>query len=398
MKNPFINNNCRKSIKNKAFEEPKGTLAKALLCVLVIFTLFYYLFAYIFMSLNYQNLSSLILLLSVICVFPLIINYINLFMLNSKDEMFEFKDLFKNPSRAFKGAFLLLILLTIYLIGKLIFSYIPFIGYFLYLVFTIILMPLFIITPMVFLDNDIDIKDSFIESWKLLKGNRMKFYGFLFSFIPWFILGAITLGLLYFWIVPYVMISFTYLYIEIKKPEFKKEERLSDLGVVLITIIVFVLFLISSFVNIPQSFNNFVNTIFNYQIIENKGEYKLSYNETLIATYDVPKGYKKANQTKYTTTFIGKNNIVLYTVYLSDVDKVISLDKKTAKKLENVNDQEFTLKLKGQTLKGYEYTVSDSEKNIIVYYPKGSITIAVTLSSRDLSIDKKDIKEFIKIY
>ena len=251
---------------------------------------------------------------------------------------------------------------------------------------------------MVFLDNDIDIKDSFIESWKLLKGNRMKFYGFLFSFIPWFILGAITLGLLYFWIVPYVMISFTYLYIEIKKPEFKKEERLSDLGVVLITIIVFVLFLISSFVNIPQSFNNFVNTIFNYQIIENKGEYKLSYNETLIATYDVPKGYKKANQTKYTTTFIGKNNIVLYTVYLSDVDKVISLDKKTAKKLENVNDQEFTLKLKGQTLKGYEYTVSDTEKNIIVYYPKGSITIAVTLSSRDLSIDKKDIKEFIKIY
>ena len=129
-----------------------------------------------------------------------------------------------------------------------------------------------------------------------------------------------------------------------------------------------------------QSFNNFVNTIFNYQIIENKGEYKLSYNETLIATYDVPKGYKKANQTKYTTTFIGKNNIVLYTVYLSDVDKVISLDKKTAKKLVK--------KIKE------EYATSSNDIEIVVNVQKNEVKDKYLVSTTFLN-PKRNYRDII---
>ena len=113
--------------------------------------------------------------------------------------------------------------------------------------------------PFIFLDNtNISMKEFISKSLKLVTKKRILFYSLIFSFTIWFILGFITLGILYLWLIPYIFISIAYLYLNLKEEKtFKEEKALSNN----IIIIMFLLFVITtnviSFIIYPENFNDF---------------------------------------------------------------------------------------------------------------------------------------------
>lgn len=399
-------NNNRKTIKQKALEEPKGILAKTLLCVLVVCSLINLFIITLFnvLNYNYENvlLNSAITALNLILFSPLILGYINLFLMNSKDEIIVFSDLFQKPKRAFKYTFVFSLLLIVYLFITNIIRLIPFAGGIINLIISVYILPVFIFLPFVYLENEnLKTKEIISKTFKLLEGRKSEFYGMLFSFIPYLILGLFTFGILYLWIIPYILISFSYQYLNWNlEREDQRISNLSNEGIIIITVLSFIVLLTISFVNIPSSFRDFTNHLLNYNLITLKGDSTLEYSGAVV-TFDKPKNYKIAYQSNTTKTYINEENynVVQYTIYMANEEDIIKLDKESGNK--KTNEEYFTITINDKKLKGYKYTVekdSKKEDNITVYYPKGSFIVTITLSNNSKALAKKDIKNFITIY
>lgn len=71
----------------------------------------------------------------------------------------------------------------------------------------------------VILDKDADIFEAFKISVSLVKGRFWKMIIFSLSFIWWYLLGIVTLGIGMFWVMPYMTISFCNYYFEIYSSE-----------------------------------------------------------------------------------------------------------------------------------------------------------------------------------
>lgn len=54
---------------------------------------------------------------------------------------------------------------------------------------------------------DIDPMEAIRKSKELMKGHKMDFFILNLSFMGWMILGIFTLGLLYFWLIPYMSVT-----------------------------------------------------------------------------------------------------------------------------------------------------------------------------------------------
>ena len=69
----------------------------------------------------------------------------------------------------------------------------------------------------IYIDNpEIGIVDVMKKSREMMKGHKWQFFCLGFSFIGWMILGAFTLGILYFWLIPYMGVSQANFYDSIK--------------------------------------------------------------------------------------------------------------------------------------------------------------------------------------
>lgn len=91
-----------------------------------------------------------------------------------------------------------------------------FIGYLRYVVFTLLWSLLLIIpgiikaisySQMFYLmvdDKDLDPADAQAQSMALMEGHKQEYFILLLSFIPWYLLGILTLGIGFIWILPYV--------------------------------------------------------------------------------------------------------------------------------------------------------------------------------------------------
>ncbi len=91
-----------------------------------------------------------------------------------------------------------------------------FVGYLRYVVFTLLWSLLFVIpgiikslaySQMFFLmaeDDELDPAEAQRQSMALMEGHKGEYFVLLLSFIPWYLLGAITLGLGFIWIMPYI--------------------------------------------------------------------------------------------------------------------------------------------------------------------------------------------------
>lgn len=55
------------------------------------------------------------------------------------------------------------------------------------------------------------------KSWEMTKGHKMDLFVLGLSFIGWCLLGTLTLGILFIWLTPYMVITFTLAYEKLKK-------------------------------------------------------------------------------------------------------------------------------------------------------------------------------------
>ena len=55
------------------------------------------------------------------------------------------------------------------------------------------------------------------KSWEMTKGHKMDLFVMGLSFIGWSMLASLTLGILYIWLMPYMIVAFTLAYEELKK-------------------------------------------------------------------------------------------------------------------------------------------------------------------------------------
>lgn len=71
-------------------------------------------------------------------------------------------------------------------------------------------------------NEDMPVLDIFSKSMDLMEEHKITYIILNVSFIGWVILGTITIGLLYLWLIPYILVANTNFYYELKKQE-KKE-------------------------------------------------------------------------------------------------------------------------------------------------------------------------------
>ena len=69
-------------------------------------------------------------------------------------------------------------------------------------------------------NEDISAIEAMKESARIMKGNKFRLFKLSLSFIGWFILGVITLGIGFLWITPYYSMTLTNFYKEISAPEY----------------------------------------------------------------------------------------------------------------------------------------------------------------------------------
>ncbi len=82
-------------------------------------------------------------------------------------------------------------------------------------------------TPYILLEHpDMTANEAITESKKLMDGNRWRLFCLEISFIGWSLLTALfTLGIGYFWLVPYMEASFAAFYREIRAEKYGREEK-----------------------------------------------------------------------------------------------------------------------------------------------------------------------------
>lgn len=60
--------------------------------------------------------------------------------------------------------------------------------------------------------EDLSLADGFKKALEITKGNRIEYYGVTISFIGWYLLSFVTLGILFIWLLPYVSLTMNNLY------------------------------------------------------------------------------------------------------------------------------------------------------------------------------------------
>jgi uncharacterized membrane protein len=89
------------------------------------------------------------------------------------------------------------------------------IGFCLFIIPGIILIVGLMMAPYILKDDQgISAMDALKKSWELTKGHKMKLFWLGFSFIGWIILSLMTLGIGFFFLVPYMDTTFAHYYEE----------------------------------------------------------------------------------------------------------------------------------------------------------------------------------------
>lgn len=63
------------------------------------------------------------------------------------------------------------------------------------------------------------ILEALVESRELMKGNRRRYFVLCLSFLGWILLGYVTFGIGYLWIIPYIGCTCTFFYLDLKYPQ-----------------------------------------------------------------------------------------------------------------------------------------------------------------------------------
>lgn len=77
-------------------------------------------------------------------------------------------------------------------------------------------------------DQEISCNNAFKESKRLMQGNLGRMFYLQISFIGWSLLGLLSCGIGYIWIIPYMYVTFSYFYLDVKG-ELSENKQIEDL-------------------------------------------------------------------------------------------------------------------------------------------------------------------------
>lgn len=146
-------------------------------------------------------------ILSIIISGLLSFGMLSFFVKISRGQEVTYKELFSKTNMCLK-----------YIIASLLIGVIVAVGFILLIVPGIILCLGLSLTMYIILDDpEIGTIDAIKKSWNMMKGYKTEYLILGLSFIGWIILGLFTLGILYFWLIPYVSIANANFYNKIKE-------------------------------------------------------------------------------------------------------------------------------------------------------------------------------------
>ncbi len=79
----------------------------------------------------------------------------------------------------------------------------------------IILFLMFGFSENILIDGTYNLIDALTKSYKLMQGYKWDYFNFLISYTLWFLLGIVTMGLAFVWVLPYFMIAQKLYYIKL---------------------------------------------------------------------------------------------------------------------------------------------------------------------------------------
>ena len=68
-----------------------------------------------------------------------------------------------------------------------------------------------------YIDKEKGVIETVKDSFRLMKGHKWDLFILMLSFLGWAILGALTFGILYIWLVPYMNTTILLYYDKLKK-------------------------------------------------------------------------------------------------------------------------------------------------------------------------------------
>lgn len=202
----------RIELKNRAKESLKGKYKNAVILLLIMFGISI-VSSFIgsaignMLGFNEENAQSFSSIVSYLIFALFYFGYYSFFLKISRNENVEFSELWSKTN-----LFLPFIGVSI-LVGILVS-----IGAILFIIPGIILALCYSQVFYIMLDDEkIGIINAMKKSREMMRGHKWEFFVLNLSFIGWAILGVITFGILYLWLVPYMQVTLCNFYNELKK-------------------------------------------------------------------------------------------------------------------------------------------------------------------------------------
>ena len=241
----------------------------------------------------------------------------------SRDKQVKTGTMFLYPLKNIKLYLKLIVInILVYLILEAL-TYIPIIGIILYLAIAIYMIPVLGILPYIIMDNeDIGIIEAVKRTMTVIKGNRVAYYALIFTFIGWYMLSILTLGMLIIWVLPYMSVAISNFYLSIiKEKEYNDATSgISNEAVVGITIgfyvTVFVVIIIAAFTfgfvtSLKEEINN-NDVIIQDNYDEDKNNFSGDIKNISGLDIYIPDGYSEITLANYTKAYMsGEGDIVI---------------------------------------------------------------------------------------
>lgn len=140
--------------------------------------------------------------------------FLSYFLKISRNTEVTCSELFSKMHMIFK--FIIMTILTCIVVG---------IGFICFIIPGIILAFGLSQTSLIILDNpNMNIIDAMILSWKMMNGYKMDYFMLILSFLGWIFILIFTLGIGYFWLIPYMQVTLSNFYNKLKEEYKEKAE------------------------------------------------------------------------------------------------------------------------------------------------------------------------------
>lgn len=278
--------------------------------------------------------------------------------------------------------------------------------------------------------------DTLKQAYNIVKGHRVEYYGMVLSFIGWFLLGALTLGILYIWLIPYVRLSIANLYRKwTDEVTITGEENGMSNGTVIgITVgsyfgLIFLMFMVAIILvavgvideDLETNRNNgYDNNYYNYydhdyyNHHDNYNDYRRTNTATLVygsdkISFSVPNGfvaedYNTDSYQTYTKETANSEESITYSLAYSYgnyyENTIADIREEFSSDLYKFTEAEYTINLNNKEAKCYEINVTNvygvTGKFTEVFYPVTD-TRYVTVEIISENVNQNNIKDYVQI-